>query len=168
LTPLPPARRYTSTFHPNQQTTVSGPAEYEDFFVGDDPQREPVGAGLADLVQLEERGAGHQPVLAQPDQEGGVAFIQQQAGRLGHLGELSGEVDEVVAVAVGAGGQDQQPVGSQQVLAAGQDLLEGLEQGGLVDPAEVGWVGGVGVVELGHAPAGAGGDLAMDAPAIRW
>ena len=76
-----------------------------------------------------------QPVLAQPDQEGGVAFIQQQAGRLGYLGELAGEVDEVVAVAVGAGGQDQQPIEGQQVLAAGQDLLEGLEQGGLVDPA---------------------------------
>jgi hypothetical protein len=69
---------------------------------------------------------------------------------------------------VGPGGQDQQSVGGQQVLAAGQDLLEGLEQGGLVDPAEVGWVGGVGVVELGHAMAGAGGDLAMDAPTVGW
>ena len=105
-------------------------AEDEDVFVGDDPQREPVGAGLADLVQLEERRAGDQPVLAQPDQEGGVAFIEHQAGRLGHLGELAGEVDELVAVAVGPGGQDQQSVGGQQVLAVGQDLLEGLEQGG--------------------------------------
>jgi hypothetical protein len=100
--------------------------------VGDDPQRQPVGAGLADLVQLEERRAGHQPVLAQPDQEGSVAFIQHQPGRLGHPGELAGEIDKVVAVAVGPGGQDQQPVGSQQVLTAGQDLLEGLEQGELV------------------------------------
>jgi hypothetical protein len=41
-----------------------GLAEDEDVFVGDDPQREPVGAGLADLVQLEERRAGDQPVLA--------------------------------------------------------------------------------------------------------
>ena len=54
------------------------------------------------------------------------------------------------------------------MLSAGQDFLEGVQQGGWVDPAEVGWVGGVGVVELGHAPAGVGGDLAMDAPTIGW
>ena len=71
-------------------------------------------------------------------------------------------------MAAGPGGHDQQSVGGQQVLAAGQDFLEGLEQGGWVDSAEVGWVGGVGVVELGHASAGAGGDLAVDAPAIGW
>ena len=82
--------------------------------MGDDPQREPVGAGLADLVQLEERWSRDQPVLAQPDQEGGVAFIEHQAGRLGHLGELAGEVDDVVAVAAGPGGQDQQPVGASR------------------------------------------------------
>ena len=33
-------------------------AEDEDVFVGDDLQREPVGAGLADLVQLENEGRG--------------------------------------------------------------------------------------------------------------
>jgi hypothetical protein len=43
---------------------LCGLAEYEDVFVGDDPQWEPVGAGLADLVQLKEGRTGHQPVLA--------------------------------------------------------------------------------------------------------
>ena len=45
----------------------SGAAEDEDVFVGDDPQGQPAGAGLADPVQLKERGARYQPVLAQPD-----------------------------------------------------------------------------------------------------
>jgi len=134
--------------------------------VGDDPQRHPAGAGLADPVQLEKRGPGDQPVMAQPDQQSGVAFIQDQPGGLGHLSELSRQVDEVVVVAVGAGGQHQQPPGPQQLLAAEEDVPEGIQQGWLVDQAEVGAVPRVGVVELGHATAGAGGDLTMQAAAI--
>jgi hypothetical protein len=122
--------------------------------VGDDPQRQPAGAGLADPVQLEERGAGDQPVLAQPDQQGGIAFIQHQPGRLGHLGEPPGQIDQVVVVAVGAGGQYQQPAGSEELLAAEQDLLDGVQQRWVADPAEIGRVSRVGVVVLGHAPAG--------------
>jgi hypothetical protein len=43
-------------------------AEDEDVLVGDNPQRQPPGSGLADPVQLEERRSGHQPVAAEADQ----------------------------------------------------------------------------------------------------
>jgi hypothetical protein len=52
-------------------------------------------------------------------------------------------------------------------MAAGEDPTEGVQQGRLVDAAEVAGVWGVGVVVLGDAAAGAGGDLAVDAGAIR-
>ena len=85
--------------------------------MGDDPQWEPAGAGLADPVQLEERGAGDQPVLAQPDQEGGVALIWHQPGRRSDLGELAGQVDQPLAMPVRPSGQHQQPIGAQQDVA---------------------------------------------------
>jgi class 3 adenylate cyclase len=98
--------------------------------VGDDPDGEAAGAGFADPVELEEGGAGDQPILTEADQQGGVAFEQHQSGRLGHLGELAGQVNQPVMVAVGASGQYQHPAGPQQLLAAGQDLLQSLQQGG--------------------------------------
>jgi hypothetical protein len=41
-----------------------GSAKDEDVFVGDDPDGEPAGPGFADLIELEEGGAGNQPVMA--------------------------------------------------------------------------------------------------------
>ena len=65
-------------------------AKDEDVFVGDDPDGETAGAGFADPIQLEEGGAGHEPVLTQPDQQGSVAFVQHQPGCFGQVGELAG------------------------------------------------------------------------------
>jgi len=62
-----PGRARGRHVHPPGSSSARGfvrLAEYEDVFVGDDPQRESVGAGLADLVQLEEGGSGDEPVLA--------------------------------------------------------------------------------------------------------
>jgi hypothetical protein len=87
-------------------------AEGEDVFVGDDPQREPAGAGLADPIQLKEGRAGDQPVLPQPDQQGGVPFVEHEADRLGHLGELPGKIDELVAVAIGRAVKTSSPPGA--------------------------------------------------------
>jgi hypothetical protein len=41
-----------------------GSAKDEDVFVSDDPDGEPAGPGFADLIELEEGGAGNQPVMA--------------------------------------------------------------------------------------------------------
>jgi hypothetical protein len=134
--------------------------------VGDDPQRQAPRAGLADPVQLEERGSRYQPIAAQPDQQRGVALVQHQPGGLGDLGELAGQVHQALAMPVGPSRQHHQPTRAQQRLAPGQDPTEGLQQRRLVDPAEVAGIWGVGVVVLGDPLAGTGGDLPVDARTV--
>jgi hypothetical protein len=51
--------------------------------VGDDPQRQPPRAGLADPVKLEERRSPDQPVAVEADQQRHIAFKRHQAGGFG-------------------------------------------------------------------------------------
>jgi hypothetical protein len=62
--------------------------------VGDDPQRDSAGAGLADPVELEERRPPNQPVSPQADQQSYVAFEGDRPGAFPGTDQGPGEVDQ--------------------------------------------------------------------------
>src|SRR5207247_2001058 len=117
----------------------------EDVFVGDDVDGHAAGAGLAGVVEGEERGAGDQPLVAQPGQQRHGPLDQHEAGLLGGGFERAGEVDQDAAAPPGAGGEHHQPAGAQRPCGGGEDLDHPIEQGGLPGGGEVGGAGGGGV-----------------------
>ena len=102
-------------------------------------------AGLAEVVELEERRPGHQMAAAQPGEKGHAPGGRDQA-RAGPGGEHGGgQVDQLAVLAPGPGGDHGHPAGAQQHLAAGQDRREPGEQ---VIEAVVGQVGRVAAVAV--------------------
>jgi len=79
-------------------------------------------ARFADLLELEERGPGHQPPAAQRGQKGDAALDRDQSGR-GTGGEDGrGQVDEPYLAAM-------EPEESQHVLRTAAHHLAGIDPG---------------------------------------
>src|SRR6202034_3131620 len=110
-------------------------------------------AGLAGVVELEERRPGDQVIVAEPGEQGDVPGGRDQPGPLPGRDHGGGQVHEFAALPPRPGGDDHDPAGPQQPSAAGEDLGEPGEQ---VIQAVVGQVGrgpAVVVVVLVHAAA---------------
>ena len=150
--------------------THGGQGEHQDVLVDDQVPGLAAGAALADVVELEERGPGHDVVVAaQAGEQRGAPPGRLEPGRGagGHDGR--GQVGQLASVAPGPGSDHDGPARPQQDGAAGQDPGESGEQviGALV--GEVGGVAAVAVVVLGDTPAagaGLGADLAVQAGAV--
>jgi hypothetical protein len=128
-------------------------------------------AGLAEIVELEERRAGDEPAAAQPGEQGHVPGRRDQA-RLGTGGQDGrGQVNQLAVLPPRAGGDHGEATRAQQDPAAGQDLGEPVEQLVQAAAGEVGGVTSVAVVVLADAALGAaallGGDLAVDGRPVR-
>jgi hypothetical protein len=66
-------------------------------------------AGLAEVVELEERGPGDQPAVAQPGEQGNVPGDRGQAGAGAGGEDGGGQVDEFPVLPPGPGGDDGEP-----------------------------------------------------------
>ena len=143
-----------------------GRAEDEDVLVHDQVPGLAAGAGLAGVVELEERRAGYQLAAADPGEQGDAALDRDQAGGAAGLDDGAGEVGQLAVVAPGPGGDHGDTAGPQQRGAAGEDLGDAVGQAVGAGVGEVGRVGAVAVVVLGH-PARAGADVAVDARPVR-
>src|ERR1019366_4278920 len=139
----------------------AGGAEDQDVLVDDQVPGLAAGAGLADVVELEERRAGDQPLAAEPGEQRDAPLGRDQPGGRAGGEDGAGQVDQLAALPPGPGGDHHGPAGAQQLFAAGEDLGEPGEQVLQAVAGEVGGVVAVAVVVLldpaaAGAPAGAG------------
>src|SRR5215470_17688448 len=141
-------------------------AQDEDVFVLDELEGSALGAGGADLLDLEEGAVRNQVAVADGGQERDAALYGFVAGAGGGGQGGGGEVDKLPAVAPGAGGDGEDAAGFEQGLAVAEDGGESGQElgGGLV--GEVGLVAAVGVVPFGDSVAGFAFGLAVDGAAV--
>src|SRR5439155_16207345 len=76
------------------------------------------------LLHLEEARPRYELCAVKPAEQGDQPVVQLEGGVEAELLELTGQVDEPAAAAVGAGGEDEQPARREQPSAAGEDLGE--------------------------------------------
>jgi hypothetical protein len=88
------------------------------------------GAGLADLLQLEEARPGHQPPAPDGCQQRDAPFHRLQAGVDAGGDHSGGQVDQVPVLAPRPGGDHDGAAGAQQLSAALQDAGEAVDQSG--------------------------------------
>lgn len=127
-------------------------------------------AGLADVVELEERRAGDQLAAAQPGEQRDAPGGRDQPGGLPGGEDGGGQVDQLAVLAPGPGGDHGQPAGPQQHPAAFEDLGEPGEQVIEAVVGEVGRVVAVAVVVFLDPAATVpllGADLAVHAGTVR-
>ena len=69
-------------------------------------------ARLADLVEGEERRAGHELVASQPGEQGHVALVEDEAGLLADPNQCAGQVDEPAVAPPGPYGHGHEAPGA--------------------------------------------------------
>ncbi len=97
----------------------SGLLEHEDVLVGDQVHRDALAAGLADLLELEERRPGQQFAVADRGQQRDAPLQQDEPGGGAGADDRRGQVDEFAVFAPRPGGDDDDAAGAQQGVAAG-------------------------------------------------
>ena len=103
----------------------------------DEPLRFAVRDGVADVLELEERGPRHEHSVSDSGDQGDEFLDQGQSGVDSGGGDHAGDVDEFAVVPVGAGGDRDVAAGAQDGGAAVEDLGESF-----------GWFGVFGVGEV--------------------
>ena len=84
------------------RTQNSRSAEDQDVLVDDEVPRLAAGAGLADVVQLEERRARDQPLAPQAGEQGHAPLGRDQAGGRAGGEDRAGEVDQLALLPPGS------------------------------------------------------------------
>ena len=120
------------------------------------------GAGSAYLVEGEERHPRHDPVLAQTGEQRDVPLEEHETSVLTDASKQAGQVDQFAGSPPRPDGERHDPTGAQHGRALGEHLVHGVEEPVEADMREVGRVGGVAVVALGHPRSRLGVDLAVE------
>src|SRR3954449_802717 len=100
-------------------TLVSGLAQNEDIFMGDDREGDSVRAGAAGGKEGEVAGAVDEVVVADGGEQGDAAFDGFEAGAGGGGEDVAGQVDEVVALSADGSDGDGDDAAGAQYLTAG-------------------------------------------------